>query len=49
MTYFNPNSRKPCVRCGITVTLGGRTGPVVVCTDCRDADTSYVTYLLEDA
>ena len=38
--------RLPCLRCGVRVTTGGRTGPVVVCTDCQDVDPAYAAILI---
>lgn len=38
--------RLPCTRCGRLLTVGGHTGPVPVCRDCKDSDPDYVALLL---
>jgi len=35
-----------CARCGRRLTIGGRTGPVPICRDCRDVDPAYIAVLL---
>ena len=36
------DKRRPCARCGRDCHVGGNTGPIVICTDCRRSDPWYV-------